>query len=61
MDFPVDQIQIMIYQIRGQRVMLDSDLVKLYDVEVRTLNQSVRRNLRHFQEDFMFKLIMRWL
>lgn len=56
MDFPVDQIQNMIYEIRGQRVMLDSDLAKLYGVEVRVLNQSVRRNFRRFPEDFMFKL-----
>lgn len=56
MDFPVDQIQNMIYEIRGQRVMLDSDLAKLYGVEVRILNQAVRRNLRRFPEDFMFKL-----
>lgn len=56
MYFPIDQIQDMIYEIRGQRVMLDSDLAKLYGVEVRVLNQSVRRNLRRFPEDFIFKL-----
>lgn len=37
--------------------MLDSDLAKLYGVEVRVLNQSVRRNLKRFPDDFMFKLI----
>lgn len=56
MDFPVDQIQNMIYSIRGQRVMVDSDLAKLYGVEVKALNQAVRRNIRRFPEDFMFKL-----
>lgn len=56
MDFSIDQIQNMIYEVRGQRVMLDSDLAKLYGVQVRVLNQSVRRNLRRFPEDFMFKL-----
>jgi hypothetical protein len=56
MDFPVDQIQNMIYEIRDQRVMIDSDLAKLYGVEVKVLNQAVRRNLRRFPEDFMFKL-----
>lgn len=57
MQFQIDQIQNMIYEIRGQRVMLDSDLAKLYGVEVRVLNQSVRRNLKRFPDDFMFKLI----
>lgn len=56
MEFPVDQIQNMIYEIRGHRVMIDSDLAKLYGVEVKVLNQSVKRNLRRFPEDFMFKL-----
>jgi ORF6N domain. len=46
----------LIYQIRGQRVMLDGDLAALYGVEVRALNQAVKRNKERFPEDFMFQL-----
>ena len=42
--------------IRGQRVLLDSDLAQLYGVETRAFNQSVKRNLRRFPADFMFQL-----
>ncbi|MBL7663650.1 MAG: ORF6N domain-containing protein [Bacteriovoracaceae bacterium] len=49
------QIDKMIYVVRGQRVMLDSDLAKLYGVETRSLNQVVRRNTERFPEDFMFQ------
>lgn len=56
MSFPIEKIEAMIYTIRGQRVMLDSDLAKLYGVEARVLNQAVRRNLRRFPLDFMFQL-----
>jgi len=56
MKFQVEQIQNMIYEIRGCRVMLDSDLAKLYGVETKVLNQAVKRNSRRFPEDFMFKL-----
>ena len=56
MDIQLDQIQNKIYIIRGVQVMLDSDLAKLYGVETRVLNQSVRRNLKRFPDDFMFKL-----
>ena len=45
-----------IYEIRGQRVMLDRDLAQLYGVETKVLNQAVRRNLERFPEDFMFEL-----
>jgi hypothetical protein len=45
-----------IHLIRGQKVMLDSDLAELYEVETRVLNQAVRRNLSRFPEDFMFQL-----
>ena len=45
-----------IYFIRGEKVMLDTDLAKLYDVETRVLKQAVRRNLDRFPEDFMFEL-----
>lgn len=56
MDIQLDQIQNKIYVIRGVQVMLDSDLAELYGVETRVLNQSVRRNLKRFPDDFMFKL-----
>ena len=42
--------------IRGERVMLDSDLAKLYGVETRSLNQAVKRNIERFPIDFMFQL-----
>lgn len=45
-----------IYIIRGQRVMVDFDLAKLYGVETKVLLQSVRRNLGRFPEDFAFQL-----
>ena len=51
-----DIIKNMIYTIRGQRVMLDFDLATLYGVETRVLNQSVKRNMERFPEDFMFQL-----
>ena len=49
-------IQNIIYEIREQRVMLDSDLARLYEVEVRVLNQAVKRNIKRFPNDFMFQL-----
>jgi phage regulator Rha-like protein len=45
-----------IYIIRGQKVMLDRDLAEMYGVEVRVLNQAVKRNSIRFPEDFMFRL-----
>ena len=45
-----------IYEIRGQRVMLDFDLAELYVVETRVLNQAVKRNLTRFPPNFMFQL-----
>lgn len=49
-------IQSKIYEIRGQQVMIDKDLAGLYQVEVKRLNESVKRNLKRFPEDFMFQL-----
>lgn len=49
-------IQRKIYEIRGQRVILDRDLAALYQVETRVLNQAVKRNIERFPEDFMFQL-----
>jgi len=51
-----DKIENKIYQIRGKRVMIDKDLAVLYGVETKVLNQSVKRNIRRFPEDFMFSL-----
>lgn len=45
-----------IYQIRGQKMMIDKDLAELYDVETRVLKQAVRRNQDRFPDDFMFEL-----
>ena len=50
------QIQNIIYEIRGKKVMLDSDLAVLYEVEAKRLNESVKRNIERFPEDFMFQL-----
>jgi hypothetical protein len=47
-----------IYEIRGQKVMLDYDLAELYEVETRILNQAVKRNSRRFPSDFMFQLTL---
>ena len=50
-------IQNKIYEIRGQKVMLDRDLAELYGVETKTLNQAVKRNIHRFEgEDFLFRL-----
>ncbi len=45
-----------IFEVRGEKVMFDFDLALLYDVETKTLNQSVKRNLKRFPADFMFQL-----
>lgn len=50
------KIQNLIYEIRGYKVMLDSDLAKLYGVETRVLNQSVKRNIERFPDNFMFQI-----
>jgi hypothetical protein len=52
----LSKIENMIYVVRGQKVMLDSDLAELYEVETKALNQAVRRNLDRFPRDFMFQL-----
>jgi aspartate/tyrosine/aromatic aminotransferase len=50
------KIQNLIYVIRDQRVMLDSDLARLYEVETKVLNQAVKRNISRFPDNFMFQL-----
>lgn len=52
----VMQIKNLIYTIRGHRVMLDSDLAMLYEVETKVLNQAVKRNIKRFPLNFMFQL-----
>ncbi|MCD4793521.1 MAG: ORF6N domain-containing protein [Bacteroidales bacterium] len=49
-------IQNKIYELRGQKVMLDFDLAELYEVETRILNQAVKRNINRFPKRFMFQL-----
>ena len=50
------KIENMIYEIRGQKVMLDRELAALYGVEIKRLNESVKRNLKRFPPEFMFQL-----
>ncbi|HET6370971.1 MAG TPA: ORF6N domain-containing protein [Nitrospiria bacterium] len=58
MDRPIwnEQIEKKIFQLRGNRVMLDVDLAALYGVEVRALNQAVKRHIERFPEDFICRL-----
>ncbi len=53
---PTERIAGQIYVIRGEKVMLDSDLAVLYGVKTKALNQAVTRNRERFPEDFMFRL-----
>jgi len=50
------EVQNLIYEIRGQKVILDSDLAKLYGVQTFNLNKAVKRNIQRFPTDFMFQL-----
>ena len=52
----IQTIQSKIFELRGQRVMLDFDLASMYGVETRRLNEQVKRNIERFPEDFMFQL-----
>jgi hypothetical protein len=56
MEVNLEQINNMIYLIRGQKVILDSDLAELYEVDTKKLNRQVRRNISRFPDDFMFQL-----
>ena len=56
-NFPEQVLHQKIYVIRGRRVMLDRDLAVLYGVKTKVLNQSVKRNITRFPDDFMFQLI----
>ncbi len=53
---PIEPIAQSIVLIRGQKVLLDSDLAMLYDVPTKRFNEQVRRNLERFPRDFMFQL-----
>jgi hypothetical protein len=53
---PPERVEKQILLIRGQKVMLDSDLAELYGVETKAFNQAVRRNIERFPGDFMFEL-----
>jgi hypothetical protein len=53
---PIERIASRIYVIRGEKVMLDSDLAELYGVLTGNLNKAVKRNIKRFPEDFMFQL-----
>lgn len=52
-------IQNKIFDVRGQRVMLDYDLAELYEVETKRINEQVRRNKDRFPEDFMFRITVK--
>lgn len=52
----LEKIQARIYEIRGQKVMLDFDLAELYETETKYLKRAVRANIRRFPSDFMFEL-----
>ena len=52
----IQSIQNRIYEIRGERVMLDRDLAALYETETKALNLAVKRNIKRFPKDFMFQL-----
>ncbi len=53
---PDELVMNKIYFIRNQKVMLDRDLAELYQVDTRRLNEQVKRNIKRFPEDFMFRL-----
>lgn len=53
---PCELIEARIFIIRGKKVMIDRDLAQLYEVSTKRLNEQVKRNLKRFPEDFMFRL-----
>jgi hypothetical protein len=53
---PVEQVERLIHLARGEKVLLDADLARLYGVETKTLNRAVKRNQSRFPQDFMFQL-----
>lgn len=55
-EMELQRIQNKIYDVRGQKIMLDFDLATLYEVQTKNLNLAVKRNLKRFPQDFMFQL-----
>jgi hypothetical protein len=55
-DLAMERLALMVHLIRGEKVMLDSDLASLYGVQTKALNQAVQRNVDRFPQDFMFQL-----
>ena len=55
---PQEIIERKIYLVRGRKVILDSELAKLYGVPTKRLKEQVKRNIKRFPEDFMFELTM---
>lgn len=53
---PIERVQQAILMLRGQRILLDSDLARIYQVETKVLVRAVKRNIERFPEDFMFQL-----
>lgn len=53
---PIGNIENMIFIIKGQKVMVDADLARLYGVSTKRLNEQVKRNIKRFPRDFMFSL-----
>ena len=51
-----ENIAALIYPLRGERVLLSTEIAELYNVSVKTLNQAVKRNIQRFPDDFMFQL-----
>jgi len=56
MDLEHQNIQNLVYEVRGKNIMLDFDLASMYGVETKRLKESVRRNIERFPDDFMFQL-----
>lgn len=52
----VESIRDHVYMLRGEQVMIDSDLADIYGYELKAMNQQVRRNIDRFPEDFMFQM-----
>lgn len=61
MESNITSLESLVYEVRGQRVMLDSDLAKLYGVETKHLKRQVQRNIERFPSDFMFPLTIQEL
>ena len=53
-DIRIEDIQKLIYTIRGKQVMLDSDVARLYEYQTKNINKAVKRNIKKFPEDFCF-------